>query len=73
MFDPQTFTEKTRLALSEASEQAHKFHNLQVAPLHVAAALFADADGLAPRIAEKAGAQTEQVVNALRRGINLFL
>jgi ATP-dependent Clp protease ATP-binding subunit ClpB len=70
MLDPNTMTEKTRAALSAAQELAQSRRHAQVDPLHVAAALFDDADGLARRLAQKAGADPGAIATAIHRAID---
>jgi ATP-dependent Clp protease ATP-binding subunit ClpB len=53
--NPETFTEKTNKALSEAQELARENGNAQLTPIHLAVTLFADPEGIARRIASKAG------------------
>jgi ATP-dependent Clp protease ATP-binding subunit ClpB len=69
MIDPNTLTEKSRLALVAAQEQAVSHDHPQVEPIHLAAALFADDDGLAGRLAEKVGASRNTIETALRRSL----
>ena len=67
MIDPNTLTEKSRNALVAAQEQATGHGHPQVEPIHLAVALFADADGLARRLAEKVGADPRAIEAALLR------
>ncbi len=67
MLDPNTLTEKSRLALVGAQEQAVSHDHAQVEPIHLAVALFADDSGLARRLADKVGVKTNAIETALRR------
>jgi ATP-dependent Clp protease ATP-binding subunit ClpB len=69
MLDPQTFTEKTRAALVEAQSQAAAGHHPAVTPAHLAAALFAEADGLATQLATKAGAAVDDLLPSLAEAV----
>jgi ATP-dependent Clp protease ATP-binding subunit ClpB len=69
MLDPNTLTEKSREALVAAQELATSHQHPQVEPLHLATALFGDDDGLATRLADKAGADGQRIETALRRGL----
>jgi ATP-dependent Clp protease ATP-binding subunit ClpB len=69
MFDPQTMTEQTRSALAAAGELALRFQHAQLTPLHVAASLFADANGLARRLAARAEADGQAVHQACLRAL----
>ena len=70
MLNPEQMTEKTRNALVAAQTQAAEHHHSQVDALHLAAALFQDEDGLAPRLAEKTGVRPEALREALTRQLN---
>src|SRR5687767_2520075 len=70
MLDPNTLTEKSRLALVGAQEQAVSHDHAQVEPIHLAVALFADDTGLARRLADKVGAKTNVIETALRRALD---
>jgi len=59
--DPKTWTEQTRTVFTKARELVHENGHLEILPVHIAMALFVDAEGLAQRIAAK--------VQADRRGI----
>lgn len=63
-------TEKSRLAVTSAQSLAEERHHAQMDPLHLARALFADTDGLAPRLAEKTGARVEDILSALDRQLD---
>jgi ATP-dependent Clp protease ATP-binding subunit ClpB len=67
MLDPQTFTEKSRAAMVAAQELATTLGHPLVEPLHVAAALFSDAEGVAQQIARKAGANAVAIGDELTR------
>jgi len=67
VIDPNTLTEKARSALIAAQESAQTRRHAQVEPLHLAAALFDDADGLARRLADKAGADAKGLTADLAR------
>jgi len=69
MLDPQTFTEKTRAALIDAQAKAAAGHHPAVVPVHVAAALFAEPDGLATQLASKAGARVDDIVAGLGEAV----
>ena len=69
MIDPKTLTEKSRNALVAAQEQATSHSHPQVEPIHLALALFVDADGLARRLAEKVGADPRAIEAALLRAL----
>eukprot|EP01116_Phalansterium_solitarium_P002448 TRINITY_DN1247_c0_g1_i1.p1 TRINITY_DN1247_c0_g1~~TRINITY_DN1247_c0_g1_i1.p1 ORF type:complete len:462 (+),score=147.25 TRINITY_DN1247_c0_g1_i1:98-1483(+) len=66
-FDPATWTEKTQQAIANASTLAHEHGHVQLSPVHVAAAIFQDPDGLGQRILQKIGADTKKVERALSR------
>jgi ATP-dependent Clp protease ATP-binding subunit ClpB len=70
MIDPNHMTEKTRAALVAAQEMAGERGHSQVDPIHLAQALFADDDGLARRLAEKAGADVVALRAALQRQLD---
>ncbi|MBA3939249.1 MAG: AAA family ATPase, partial [Planctomycetes bacterium] len=70
MFDPNTLTEKSRAALVAAQELAVSHQHAQVEPIHLATALFADDDGLAKRLADKAQAEPATIETALRRSLS---
>jgi ATP-dependent Clp protease ATP-binding subunit ClpB len=67
MLDPQTLTEHCRSALVAAQELAQNHQHAQIEPAHLAVALFSDADGLAPRLAQKAGVVAQELETHLRR------
>ena len=69
MIDPQKFTEQARQALQKAHELAGNFHHSQIEALHIACSMFEDSDGLAGRIASKAGVDNDQVLQQLRRSL----
>ncbi len=69
MLDPASFTEKTRAAIQWAQERATAAGHAMVEPLHVATALFEDADGLARNLALKANADASSLVAELERMI----
>ena len=62
------FTQKTNEALSSASELATEHSHQQVTPLHVATALFEDAEGLAKTAVKKFG--TDDTSRAILRVLN---
>ena len=72
MINPQLFTEKARQSLQQAHELASKFHHSQIEAVHLAAAMFEDAEGLAARIALKAGVSADNVTQQLRRELAKF-
>lgn len=51
--NPENFTEKTNQILVAAQDLARETSNVQLAPVHLALALFTDADGLAKNICKK--------------------
>ncbi len=65
MLDPNTFTERARGALQSAIQLAQQHGHAAVEPVHLAAALFQDADGLARRLSDKAGADTAALIAAV--------
>ena len=65
--NPKYWTEKTAEAVSKAKELAEEHSHVQLAPIHLAVVLFAEEDGLARSIANKAGASPEKVEAALRK------
>ena len=69
MLDPSTMTEKTRAALMAAQELAQAGKHAQVEPLHLAAALFDDQEGLTRRLAAKACADASAISSALKRSL----
>lgn len=72
MFDPQTFTEQTRAAITAAREVAEKFQHGQLTPTHLATALFQAQDGLARQVAAKAGVDADEVERQARRPLSSF-
>ncbi|TPX66965.1 hypothetical protein SpCBS45565_g04145 [Spizellomyces sp. 'palustris'] len=53
--NPENFTDKTTAILNRAQELAREFGHVQLAPVHIASALFDDDDGLIRSIITKAG------------------
>jgi ATP-dependent Clp protease ATP-binding subunit ClpB len=70
MFNAHAFTEPTRAALAAAQRLAAEHGHAQVEPLHLAAALLADDDGLPARVVGKAGAPAAAVANELRQALS---
>src|SRR4051812_35161396 len=70
MIDPNTFTEKTRTAVMAAQERATSAGHPTVEPIHLAAALFEDGDGLARHIALKAKAEVSTIAAEIERLID---
>lgn len=66
-FDPKTFTTSTQEALTAANKHASEGQHIQVAPVHLALALFEKDDGLGKRIAEKTGVDNKMILRSLRR------
>jgi ATP-dependent Clp protease ATP-binding subunit ClpB len=54
--NPEEFTDKLNELLREVKNVAIEASNPQMEPIHAAIALFKDENGLAKRVAEKAGA-----------------
>ncbi|GDY14472.1 chaperone protein ClpB [Planctomycetota bacterium] len=69
MFDPRTFTEKTRLALSAAQALAAEHRHPVLEPLHLLAALIADRDGLASSLVDKAGGNRTALQTAVDKAL----
>ena len=65
--DPARLTEKTSSALSAAAEAAAEAGNAQIEPLHVAAALLADKQGVAGAAVLRAARGDENALASLRR------
>lgn len=65
----ENFTEKTTETISKATEIARERGNIEVAPLHIASAIFADAEGYGPRLCQKLGCQVDKVTEALNKHI----
>ncbi|KAJ3158948.1 hypothetical protein HDU86_002117 [Geranomyces michiganensis] len=53
--NPEIFTDKTNDVLSKAQGLAREFAHVQLAPVHIASAMFDDEDGLIRSIITKAG------------------
>ncbi|KAJ3180243.1 hypothetical protein HDU87_002121 [Geranomyces variabilis] len=53
--NPEIFTDKTNDVLSKAQALAREFAHVQLAPVHIASAMFDDEDGLIRSIITKAG------------------
>ncbi|KAI8916490.1 P-loop containing nucleoside triphosphate hydrolase protein [Powellomyces hirtus] len=53
--NPEIFTDKTNTVLGRAQELAREFGHIQLAPVHLASAMFDDEDGLIRSIVTKAG------------------
>ncbi|KAI9092118.1 P-loop containing nucleoside triphosphate hydrolase protein [Phlyctochytrium arcticum] len=53
--NPEIFTDKTNAILTRAQELAREFAHVQLAPVHIASALFDDEDALFRSIITKAG------------------
>ncbi len=70
MLDPNRLTERSREALVAAQQAAQERQHAVLEPLHLAAGLFAAADGLAGRIAVKCGATREVVATAINRELD---
>lgn len=68
-FKPDEFTDKVNESLKAAHDQAREFSHPTVGPVHLAVALFEDAEGLARQVAEKAGADPQQVTRNLKRAM----
>ena len=56
-----SYSNKARAALHKATSEAKSKGAAAVTPLHMAAALFADVEGLPRRIVDKAGCDVDQV------------
>jgi len=67
--NPENFTEKTNEILSAAQELAREHSHVQLTALHIAVALYSDADGLAKSITSKCGADPQNVERALRKAM----
>jgi ATP-dependent Clp protease ATP-binding subunit ClpB len=65
--DPAKWTEKTSSALSAAAEAAAEAGNAQIEPLHVAAALLSDKQGVAGAAVLRAARGDEAALASLRR------
>ncbi len=63
----QNFTDKTNDIISAAQNLAIENSHVQLTPIHVAVALFTDADGLAKSICTKAGVDGQVVERNLRK------
>jgi ATP-dependent Clp protease ATP-binding subunit ClpB len=69
MIDPHALTEQSRSALVAAQRLAAELGHATVEPLHLATALVEDADGIARRLVERAGAKPDAVAAALRQAL----
>lgn len=65
--NPEKFTDKTNEIISAAHSLALESAHVQLAPVHIALALLADADGLSKNIITKAGVEPQEVERKLRR------
>eukprot|EP00051_Salpingoeca_urceolata_P032277 m.15001 g.15001 ORF g.15001 m.15001 type:complete len:905 (-) comp4939_c1_seq1:24-2738(-) len=64
---PEEFTDKVNQLLSDARDLCINSRNIVVEPVHVAATLFDDPEGLAARISQKANANLPGIQASLRR------
>lgn len=64
--NPETYTDKTNVALNKAVAMAKEAGHPEITPLHLAAAVFGDVTGLAAAICKRAGASPESVMQQLR-------
>ncbi|KAJ3024356.1 hypothetical protein HKX48_000032 [Thoreauomyces humboldtii] len=64
--NPEIFTDKTNDSLKKATELAREFNHVQLAPVHIACALFDDEDGLIRSIVTKAGGDPAQAERRLK-------
>ncbi|KAJ3043537.1 hypothetical protein HK097_001731 [Rhizophlyctis rosea] len=55
MLNPDNWTDKTTATINRAADLAREFAHIQIAPVHIAAALFDDEDGFIRSIIQKAG------------------
>ena len=65
--NPENFTDKTTEAIVAAQELAREGQNPQLAPVHLAVALFSDPNGIARQILNKSGCDPQVVERNLRR------
>lgn len=64
--NPNEFTDKVNKIIYEATNLAITNKNPQVEPSHIATVLFEDPEGMAKRVAQKAGADIDQIQAQLR-------
>ena len=69
-FNPKEWTTATTEIVAGAQKLAKDNSHTQIAPIHVAVALFEKPDGLGKRIAEKCQADPKMVEKALQRLMN---
>lgn len=65
--NPQEFTDKTLAYVQSAREIAEEHGHAQATPLHLTMALFADPNGLARLLAERAGGNVDGALAAVRQ------
>jgi len=65
-----TWTTKTIETFNSATELAKNNKNATLFPIHVAAALFSDIEGLAALICKKSGGSVKNVQNAIKANMN---
>ncbi|KJE91730.1 heat shock protein [Capsaspora owczarzaki ATCC 30864] len=68
--NPEHFTDKTNALLAAAQQLALDNAHAAMTPLHVAVALFADEDGLARAVCQRAGVDFTNCERALKRQLN---
>jgi ATP-dependent Clp protease ATP-binding subunit ClpB len=61
MINPELFTDKTTKTLSDAQTLASDHHHVQLTPLHIAAALFNDDQGIGCQLCNKAGVDRQVI------------
>eukprot|EP00005_Dracoamoeba_jomungandri_P005200 CAMPEP_0174260800 /NCGR_PEP_ID=MMETSP0439-20130205/10560_1 /TAXON_ID=0 /ORGANISM="Stereomyxa ramosa, Strain Chinc5" /LENGTH=880 /DNA_ID=CAMNT_0015345131 /DNA_START=61 /DNA_END=2703 /DNA_ORIENTATION=+ len=67
--NPNKFTDKTNEVLSAARDLAAESCHVQVTPLHLAAVLFGEEDGLGRNLCEKVGIDATIVDRAIKRKV----
>jgi len=68
--NPESFTDKTNSILSTAKDLCVEAANVELQPLHLAVALFADPEGLARSVSNKVGVNPQNIERSLRKALN---
>lgn len=67
--NPEKFTEKTGEAINQAEQLARDNQHVELAPIHLAVALYSDPEGMARQVVSKAGLDPQIVERPLRRAL----
>ncbi|TPX36494.1 hypothetical protein SmJEL517_g01312 [Synchytrium microbalum] len=65
--DPNTWTEKTQEIVKGAQTLAREYGHAQITPLHLAASLFNDEDGLVKNVVSKAGGDPQTCERSVKK------